>query len=209
MKNTFKLSSLLFIGVILFQVSCSEDPVTPPVDNTPNPVGKWQMVSATLVDGNAQTAEAEPLVIANLPLAGLPDGPIPVGDVQITSALVGGALAGTTCDDPASYASFFVELVEGGNLSFQCPDESAINPNDNKWVVLEDSANPGVYSLTLTVVVGGTALPITIINFEISADGSTFTGTAAGYPMVNDITMPIGTANIQFITTDLIFKSIP
>ncbi len=80
MKNLLKLSTLLFAGLILILVSCDNDSDTP--DPIPDPSGSWRIVSATLIDGNADTPEADPLVIANLQLADIPDGPIPI-DVNI------------------------------------------------------------------------------------------------------------------------------
>ena len=208
MKNAFKLSSLLLISVVLFQLSCSDDPA-PPVDNTPNPTGKWQLATATLVDGNVGTAVPEPLVILNAVLAGLPES-IPVGDVVSTTTVVGGALAGPVCEDvPAGIATFYIDLVADNTITFNCPAEGVISTDPNTWVVVEDPNNAGSYSITLTVVVGGTALPITIVDFEISADGNTFTGRAIGYPMVANILEPIGPTNIQFISTDMVFTALP
>jgi hypothetical protein len=215
MKKAFKLSSLLLVSVVLFQLACSDDDV-PPVDNTPDPTGNWSLTLATLVDGNASTPEeADPLVIANLAAIGMPDEPIPVGDYERTSALVGGALAGTACDIPTNALTFFIELRADNRLLFHCPaEDNIVDDVLNVWVVAEDIDNPGSYSVTLKVVVAGTALPITIVNFEISADGKTFTGRALGYPMVKDLAFDIGedmnpggdaNLNIQFISTDMVF----
>ena len=207
MKKAFKLSSLLLVGLVLFQLSCGDDDV-PPVDNTPDPTGNWSLTSATLVDGNASTGDADPLVVANLDQIGMPDAPIPVGDVAQTSVLVGGALAGTACDIPTNAGTFFLELRADNRLLFHCPAEDYIEDDVlNVWVVAEDLDNPGTYGLTLKVVVAGVALPITIVDFAISADGSTLTGRALGYPMVTDITLPIGADNIQFISTDMVLTA--
>jgi len=205
MKNVFKLSSLLFVGLVLFQLSCGDDDVPPVVDNTPDPTGNWSLTTATLVDGNAITEDLDPLVIANLDAIGMPDAPIPVGDVAQTSQLVGAALAGTACDDVLTNGdSFFIELRADNRLLFHCPAEDYIEDDVlNVWVVAEDLDNPGSYALTLNVVVAGITMPITIADIEISADGSTLTGRALRYPMVTDITLPIGADNIQFISTDM------
>jgi hypothetical protein len=72
------------------------------IANIPDPTGKWALTSATLVDGNAGTADADPLVIANLDLIGMPDEPIPVGDVVRATTLVSGSLADLACADPAN-----------------------------------------------------------------------------------------------------------
>jgi hypothetical protein len=201
MKNALKLSSLLLVGMVLFQISCNKDEPAP-VDNTPDPVGKWALQSATLVTPN-------PLVVNNFPTPGSPGMEIPAGDTQTTTALVGGALAGTVCEQQASFPSFYLELTSDGKLTFYCPDEGTVSTDNNTWVVLENPTTAGEYSLTLSVVVGGVTLPITIKNLVVASDGSQLTGTAEGYPMVQDIALPIGPDNIQFISTDMVFVDVP
>lgn len=198
MKNIFKLSTLFVVGAILFTLSCSDDPVVEPV---PDPSGSWTLTSATLVS-------PDPLIVANLAAAGLPDAPIPAGaaTVPIITALVGGALAAVGCADPANYGGFFLELTSAKKLIFHCPAESVADESGT-WSILKDT--DGKYTVfNLSVNLEGIPVPIqiTVNDFAISSDGNSFTGTAAGYPMKNDLAFDLSAAgNAQFITTDMVF----
>ena len=207
MKNAFKLASLLFVGVLLFQISCEDDPVAPaPV--IPDIAGQWVFKVATLVDGNAATPDVfEDLVIANLPAAGIPDAPIPVGDFQITSLLVGGALAAITCVEPANYASFFLELVADGNvLMFNCAGEG-ISESRGTWTLLQD--DDGEYTiLNLSVNLDGISVPVAITLQDLVLTATELSGTAAAYPMKNDLAFELSEpGNLQIITTDIVFSA--
>ena len=199
MKNAFKLSSLLFVGLILFQVSCSDD-AEPTPDPLPDPTGSWVLQKATLVT-------PDPLLVKNYTTDGqnFVDLSVPAGDFQTTTLLVGGALAGAACENPANYGGFYLELVSDGTLDFHCPAEDFVE-EQGSWVVLETA---GSYSITLNVVAAGTTLPITFKNFVLAADGSNFTGQASGYPMVKDLSMDLSADNLQFLTVDMVFVAKP
>jgi len=202
MKNLFKLSSILLVGLFLFQISCSDDPE---VEQVPDPSGSWQLTSATLVSPN-------PLIVANLAAANLPDAPIPAGaaTVPIITALVGGALAAVGCTNPANYGGFFLDLTAEKTLVFNCPAES-VSDESGTWSILKDT--DGKYTIfNLSVNLEGISVPvqITVNDFALSADGKTFTGTASGYPMKNDLAFDLSAAgNAQFITTDMVFTKMP
>lgn len=203
MKKALKLSSLMFISLVLFQTSCSTvDDIIALIP--PDVSGSWQLTSATLV-------EPDPLIVANLPAIGIPDEPIPAGaaTVQIMTGLVGGALAGVACEDPANFGGFFLELTSGGTLIFHCPAESVAD-DAGTWSLILDA--DGAYTiLTLSVNLEGIPIPvqITVNDFALSSDGNSFTGRASGYPMVNDLAFPISaTGNAQFITTDMVFTKL-
>jgi len=210
MKNAFKLSSIMLIGLALFQISCSKDEILALLP--PDPSGSWTLKSAILVDGNSATEAADPLVVANLPLAGIPDADIPVGDEARTTGLVGGALAGVACLNPANYGGFFLELTSTNKLVFNCPaEDGGTGLESGTWTIIPDS-NGDFTILTLSVSLDGIPVPIaiTVSNFTISADGNSFTGQAKGYPMVKDVALPISaTGNAQFITTDMEFIKVP
>jgi hypothetical protein len=180
--------------------------------NTPDVAGKWQLSSATLVDGNGQTTDADNLVIQNFTTNGVDffELTVPVGDVQTTTALVGGFFADQACADPASYASFFIELTNLNRLMFNCPDE-AIAIDRGTWVFSQD--NNGDFTIMVwSIILDGLAIPVPIIfeNIILSADGMTFSGRVAGFPMVKDFSLPITEpGNLQTITTDMIFTKIP
>ena len=209
-----KLSSLLFVGLALFQISCSDDPtVTPPP--IPDPSGQWVFQSATLVDGNAQTPDsADPLVIQNFTTNGVDFFvlTVPVGDTETTTVLVAGALAATVCEDPtgASYASFFLEFVDDGNLLFNCPadDPPVADVDMGGWTIAVDAdGNYTIFNLTAVLPAG--TLAIIIENFAISADGNTFTGRALNYPMKVDFTQEFTLLNAQFLVADLVLVKKP
>ena len=209
MKNAFKLASLLFVGVLLFQISCEEDPVTPP-PVIPDPTGQWALTLATLVDGDASTATADPLVIQNFT-----DGTtvpaeltLQVGDAATTSLLVGGALAATTCQDPANYATFFLELVSDGQaLVFNCSGES-LSGTAGTWTVLQDDA--GEYTiLNLSVNLEGIAVPVPITLENLVITDTQISGRALGYPMKVDFLKEISEpGNLQVMTTDIVFSAV-
>lgn len=207
MKNLFKLSSLLFVGLVLFQISCSDD--DPIVEPVPDPSGLWKFQSATLVDGNFLTPEtADPLVIQNFTTGGPPaELTVPVGNTDLTTQLVAGALAATVCEDPtgASYASFFIEFVSDGNMLFSCPaDDPPVSDVDmGGWTVEKDA--DGKYTIfNLTAVLPAGTLTIIIQDFALSADGNTFTGRALNYPMKVNFLEEFTLANAQFLTADLV-----
>ena len=65
MKNIFKLSSLLFVGLVFMQVSCSDDAEEPTVDPL---VGKWAMSGAIF---NTTTEDpADVMMIENFGVQG-------------------------------------------------------------------------------------------------------------------------------------------
>ena len=208
MKNLFKLSSLLFVGLVLFQISCSDD--APPPEVVPDPSGTWKFQSATLVDGNFLTPEtAEDLVIQDFTDGSAPPAvlTVPVGDVQTTSVLVAGALAATVCEDPtgASYSSFFIEFVSDGDMLFNCPadDPPVADVDMGGWTVEKD--DDGKYTLfNLTAVLPAGTLTIFIEDFALSADGNTFTGRALNYPMKVRFLEEFTLDNAQFLTADLV-----
>ena len=210
MKNTFKLSSLLFVGILLFQFSCEDDPAAPaPV--IPDVTGQWALVKATLIDGNAVTEAADSLIVNNFT-----DGTtlpfrlaLPVGDFQTTSLLVGGALAATTCQNPANYASFFIELEEAGNaLIFNCSGES-ISGQAGTWTLLQDDA--GEYTvLNLSVTLEGISVPVAIRLENVVVTATQISGRAVGYPMKKDFLKEISEpGNLQIMTTDIVFTAVP
>jgi hypothetical protein len=208
MKNAFKLASLLFVGVLLFQISCEDDPVTPP-PVIPDPTGQWALTLATLVDGDANTADADPLVIQNFTDGTVPpyELTIPVGDFQITSQLVGGALAAITCVNPANYASFFLELVADGNvLMFNCAGEG-ISESRGTWTLLQD--DDGEYTiLNLSVNLDGIDVPVAITLQNLVLTDTELSGTAMAYPMKKDLQFELSVpGNLQIITTDIVFKA--
>jgi len=204
MKNALKLSSLMLIGLVIFQTSCKKaeeilDTLTPP-----DVSGNWQLTSATLVS-------PDPLIVANLPALGIPDAPIPAGPatVQIVTGLVGGALAGVACDTPANYPGFFLELTSGNDLIFHCPAENVANESGTWSIIPDIEGNFTIFSLSVSLE--GIAIPvqITVNDFLLSSDGNSFTGQASGYPMVRDLALPISApGNAQFITTDMVFDKI-
>ena len=209
-----KLSSLLFVGLVLFQISCSDDPAVPPPP-IPDPSGEWVFQSATLVDGNALTPEsADPLVIQNFT-----DGStapfvltVPVGNTETTTVLVAGALAATVCEDPtgASYSSFFLEFVADGNLLFNCPadDPPVADVDMGGWTIaVDDDGNYTIFNLTAVLPAG--TLSIIIQDFALSADGNTFTGTALNYPMKVDFLQDFTLDNAQFLVADLVLVKKP
>lgn len=212
MKNLFKLSSLLFVGLVLFQISCSDDAAPP--EPVPDPSGLWVFQSATLVDGNASTPDIDPLVIQNFTTNGMDFFELTVdpGDVATTTQLVAGALAATVCLDPtgASYASFFIEFVADGNLLFSCPadDPPVADVDMGGWTVEKDA--DGKYTLfNLTAVLPAGTLTIIIDDFALSADGNTFTGRALNYPMKVDFTQLFTLDNAQFLVADLVLVKKP
>lgn len=208
MKKLFKLSSLLFVGLVLLQISCSDD--APPVEPVPDPSGTWKFQSATLVDGNFLTPEtADPLVLQNFTTNGVDffELTVDVGDTPTTTQLVAGALAATVCEDPtgASYASFFIEFVSDGNMLFNCPADNppVADVDMGGWTVEKD--DDGKYTLfNLTAVLPAGTLTIFIEDFALSADGNTFTGRALNYPMKVDFIQDFTLANAQFLTADLV-----
>ncbi len=210
MKNVFKLSSLLVVVLVLFQFSCKEEE-TPVEPTIPDPSGKWALTSATLVDGNSATETADSLIVQNFTTDGQTffTLKLPVGEMETTSALVGGALAATTCQNPANYGTFYIELTADNNaLVFNCAGES-ITATAGSWSVLKDS--DGNYTiLNLSVNLEGVPVPVQINlqNMEISA--TSLTGRAVGYPMkvdfLKDISEP---GNLQTMTTDMVFTKVP
>ena len=209
MKNAFKLASLLFVGVLLFQISCEDDPVTPP-PVIPDPTGQWALTLATLVDGDADTPDADPLVIQNFT-----DGStapflltLPVGDFATTSLLVGGALAATTCQDPANYATFFIELVADGQaLVFNCSGES-LSGTAGTWSMLQDDADEYTI-LNLSVNIDGIAVPIPISIENLVVTAAQISGRALRYPMKKDFLQELSApGNLQVMTTDIVFSAV-
>jgi hypothetical protein len=201
MKNLFKLSSLLFIGLVLFQVSCKDDPA--PVTPIPDPSGEWQLTKAVLV-------EPDPLTVEFYPAS-----PISAGDFQATTPLVAGALAGTACEVQENYATFFLELKASstpgtGTLIFHCPAENDFSREAGSWSVLKDT-NGDYTVLNLSVIVEGIpiAVQITVSDWIMTLDNNNFSGRASGYPMVKSLAIPISPDNSQFITTDLTFVRRP
>ena len=211
MKNIFKLSSLLFVGLLLFQISCSDDPAVEPKP-IPDVTGKWALTKATLVDGNALTPEADPLVIQNFTLDGENFFPltVEVGDFEITTGLVGGALAATTCQNPANYATFFIELLAAGNaLIFDCSvGEPGFAGQAGTWTV--DTDTNGDYTiLNLSVNLEGIVVPVQISIENLVVTSTQIGGTAVRYPMKKDFTLPISDdGNLQLLTTDIIFSTV-
>ncbi len=198
MKNLYKLSSLLLVALLVFQLSCSEDE-TPAPDNTSSPVGEWTLATATLVDGNAQTTDvAEDLTVANYPV-----NPIPVGDVQNTSVLVGGALAKRVCEETANFGGFYIELATNGKLIFYCPAEEVVD-DSGSWTISEQD---GSYTVSLNVTTDAGPFSIFVTDFEVAADGSTMTGRATNYPMVQDLAGDLALDNLQVIVVDLAFTA--
>jgi hypothetical protein len=209
MKNAFKLSSLLFVGVLLFQFSCEDDPAAPaPV--IPDVTGQWALTLATLIDGNAVTAEADSLIIENFT-----DGTtaptrlaLPVGDFQTTSLLVGGALAATTCQEPENYITFFIELVADGQaLIFNCSGEQR-SGQAGTWTLLQD--DDGEYTvLNLSVFLEGISVPVAIRLENVVVTDTQFSGRAVGYPMKKDFLKEIAEpGNLQIMTTDIVFSAV-
>ena len=210
MKNAFKLSSLLFVGVLLFQISCEDDPAAPaPV--IPDVTGQWALTMATLIDGNARTAEPDSLIIENFTQDGINfiRLALPVDEVQTTSLLVGGALAATTCQNPANYATFFIELVADGNaLMFNCAGEE-LSGQAGTWTVLQD--DDGEYTiLNLSVNLEGISVPVPITLIDFAVTDTQISGRALGYPMKKDFTKEISAeGNLQTMTTDMVFTAVP
>ena len=201
MKNAFKLSSLLFVGLILFQVSCSEDdPAPAPVDEI---IGKWALSSATYISDNVPATDV--LTITNFPTL---QGPItlelPTG-ADVT-AIVVGAMANGVCTDPTNYATFFLELTADGKLYLNCPAEM-VSEASGTWAKTEDSTNGTV--ITLNVEAAGTTLPISFVNYNMASDKGSFTGTTSGYPMVIDFAEDLSATNLQFLTSNMGFTRIP
>jgi len=211
MKNIFKLSSLLLVGLLLFQISCSDDPDVEPKP-IPDVTGKWRLTLATLVDGNALTPEADPLVIEKFTLDGQTffTLEVPVGDFEITTGLVGGALAATTCQNPANYETFFIELLADGNaLWFDCSvGEPGFVGQAGTWTV--DTDTNGDYTiLNLSVNLEGITVPVQIAIENLVVTPTQISGTAARYPMKVDFTLPIADdGNLQLLTTDIIFSTV-
>lgn len=211
MKNAFKLSSLLFVGLVLFQIACSDDPAVEPKP-IPDVTGKWRLTLATLVDGNALTTDPDSLIIDNFTL----DGQIffrlavPVGDAQYTTQLVGGALAATTCQNPANYETFFIELLADGNaLMFDCSvGEPGFAGQAGTWTV--DTDTNGDYTiLNLSVNLEGIEVPVQISIENLVVTSTQISGTAVRYPMKKDFLLPISEAgNLQLLTTDIIFSTV-
>ena len=199
MKNLFKWTTLLVALTVIFQISCGED--EDPTPSLPDPTGKWVLSSATLVS-------PDPLVIKNFTTDGenFQDLSIDAGasSTQMTTLLVSGALAGRACADPDNYSTFYLELTSDGKLIFTCPNES-VAEEGGSYVVLESD---GEYSITLNVSAAGTTLPITVSDFVLAEDKSTFTGTASGYPMVVDFTQELSQENLQFLSTTMVFTAV-
>jgi len=203
MKNVFKLSTLLLVFFIFGQVACNKGTDPAPEPEKPDPTGKWALKSAKLV-------EPDPLVITNFTTDGqnFMTLEIPAGDTQNTTMLVGGALAGAACQDPNNYAQFHLELTSAGRLLFNCPPEN-VSEDSGSWSVIKDAdGNYTIINLSVNVGDSGIPVQITVENFQMAADGKSFTGTAKGYPMVKDFITPIGPDNIQFLTSDLEFVAV-
>lgn len=199
MKNLFKFSSYLLAAALVFNIACSDDEEPAP-DNTPDVAGEWVFATATLVDGNAQTTDAEELTIANYPAS-----PIAVNDVQNTSVIIGGVLAGAACTDVADAAGFYIELAADGGLNFYCPMADEVN-EEGSWNLIEDG---GEYTLALSVDIDGNGVTIPVNNIQVieNATGRGLTGQAFGFPIPADVAQPIGLTNLQFVTVDIVLNS--
>ena len=185
-------------AALVINVACSDDEPAP--DNSPKVEGEWVLTSATLVDGNKQTAEPDALTITNYPAS-----PIAVNDIPNTSTIVGGVLAGAACDDPVNNsAGFYLELAADGGLNFYCPVEDAVQ-SEGSWALQAES--DGSYTLSLSIDIEGQGLTVDVDNIVVAADGSTMSGQADGFPVPVDILQPIGLTNLQFIIVDLVLSA--
>ncbi len=204
MKNVFKLSSLLFVGLVLFQVSCKKDEPAP-ADPLPDPAGKWALTSAVLVEPNPLTITSFPVNDTTFITLEVPAG---ADGAQTTTMLVGGALAATTCTDPANYASFYIELTADNNaLVFNCAGEGS-SGTAGTWAV--EKASDGTYTLTLSVSLQGISQPVPIILEGMELTDTTLSGRAVGYPMKKDFLKDISEpGNLQTMTTDMTFTKVP
>jgi hypothetical protein len=219
MKNLFKWTSLLLVAILVLNVSCDEDSPNP-VDNTPDPTGKWVLVSAELIDGNSATPDvAEDLVVSNV--LGPGEATIPVGDTQTTLALLTGFLLNAACEDvTAEPDGYFLELTTEGSdnkLYFGCLDGMNESKEESgSWNIIDNGDN--TYNIVLTVAVGDASLPINFVNFVVAPGKVSFSGTAVGFPYVKDGLVDIGdlinpddptSVNLQVITTDMQFVPLP
>jgi hypothetical protein len=196
MKNLFKLSSLLFVGLVLFQISCKDDPA-PVVDPL---VGKWAISSATF--NSTSVAPTDTLMIAEFPLPTGGTFTLKFAAGESILDIIVGAMADNVCDNPASYPTFFLELTTDGKLLLSCPDEQNSGVDTGTWF-----QNGNV--ITLTVVTAAGNLPITFNNFAMLTDGSKFTGQSANFPMTQTFGVDLGPTNLQTLNIDMEFTRLP
>lgn len=200
MKNVYKLSSLLLVVLLVFQISCSDDDTPAPVDDL---VGKWALSSATFIATN--DAPTDLLEITNFPtVGGLITLQVPT-DNSITELTVG-AIADGVCTDVANYATLYIELTADGKLFLNCAAEMN-SEESGSWIRTEDPTLGTV--ITLNVSAGGTTVPISYSNFVMAANKAQFSGRTQGFPMVKDFPTDLGPTNIQFLTADMEFTRVP
>jgi hypothetical protein len=197
MKNLFKLSSLLFVGLVFIQVACSSDDPPPEVDPF---VGKWQMTAATFNSTNVDPTDV--MTIENFPTS---SGPITLEVPSGASILelTIGAMADGVCADPANYGTFFLELTADGKLILNCASVS-VSEETGSWLKDEDPTAGTI--ITLVVITDAGNLPITFTNIVMTGTGDSFSGQTDAFPMTQVFgeDLALGT-NLQFLNTNMSF----
>jgi hypothetical protein len=198
MKNVYKLSSLLLVALLVFQLSCSEDETPAPVDEL---VGNWQVSNAVFNSTSVEPTGV--MVIENFPTTAPEPLQVPAG-IAITDVVIG-AIADGVCASPLEYGTSFLELTAEGQLFINCGSASELS---GSWIRTEDPTLGTV--ITLNVSAGPTTVPISFSSYVMSADKNQFSGVTAGFPMVRDYNVDIGEPlngglNLQFLNLNMEF----
>ena len=185
--------------------ACNKD-TDPPAPVIPDPTGVYNLTSAELVD-------PDPLILLNVPDGAggiIPEVSIPAGPATIPqiTPIVGAALAAVPCANPASYASFELELKEDKSIIFHCVDED-VHLDVGKWDILKDTDdNYTILSLALTLP--DVPFPVVLLIEDLVITTAQLTGTAVNYPMKKDLAKDFAAlGNQQFLTTKMILAKKP
>lgn len=197
MKNLFRLSALLFVGLAFLQVACSDDP-PPAVDPF---VGNWQITAAVFNSTNVDPTDV-------MSIENFPDGQGGSFTLQVDAEsdileLTIGAMADGVCANPANYSSFFLELTADGKLILHCPNED-FSEETGTWLKVEDPTAGTI--ITLIVVTDAGTVPIAFTNIVMTGTGDSFSGQTDAFPMTQVFgeDLALGT-NLQFLNTDMTF----
>ena len=131
--------------------------------------------------------------------AGVPAIPITVNSDM--TAFAAGVLNGVPeCTDATATT---IEFRTDGTLWFSCNGDDAAQ--SGTWE-RDDTAGTVTLSIAPTTAIP-TGLALVIADFTVNA--ATLSGTVAGFPLPNDVTMDLSATNLQLVTTSVVLAKQP